>query len=307
MPGSASIKAAAPEPAERSLVRALVTSLRPSQWVKNAALLAAPIFAQRITHPESLAPMLLGILAFCLLASAVYLANDIVDREADRLHPEKRRRPIAAGNLPVSVAAGSSALLALTGLALSAVVGERFLIVAVAYLGLQVVYTAVLKNMVVVDVFAIASGFVLRVVAGAEAIAVPVSNWLYLCTLLLALFLALAKRRAELLLLKGDAIHHRRILAEYTTPMVDQLITVLSSCTVLAYSFYTLSPETIQKFGTDRLKFTVPFVLFGLFRYTYLVHKHGGGEQPEQVLLFDRPMQLNLVAYLATVAWAIYR
>ena len=151
-----------------------------------------------------------------------------------------------------------------------------------------------------------ALGFVLRVVAGAMAVAVPISNWLYLCSLLLALFLALAKRRAELILLAAEAPSHRHILAEYSTPLLDQLITVLSACSVLAYALYTLSPETIQKFGSDRLKFTVPFVLFGLFRYLYLVHRRGAGGQPELVLLRDRPTQVNLAAYVATVLWAIY-
>jgi len=290
----------------RSRVRAVAAALRPTQWIKNAALLAAPIFAQKVTHPESLLPALLGIAAFSALASAGYLANDIVDRERDRLHPEKRRRPVAAGELPVSVAGLMSLVIALAGLALSAAIGAPFLLVALAYLALQGLYSAVLKNVVLVDVFAVAAGFLLRVVAGAEAVAVPISNWLYLCTLFLSLFLALSKRRAELVALGADAGRHRPILAEYTTPMVDQLVTVLSACTVLAYALYTVAPETTQKFGTDRLKFTVPFVLFGLLRYTYLVHRQGAGGQPERVLLFDRPMQVNLAAYLATVAWAIY-
>src|SRR5262249_43336373 len=157
-----------------------------------------------------------------------------------------------------------------------------------------------------VDVFAIAAGFVLRVVAGAEAIAVPISNWLFLCTMLLALFLALAKRRAELTLLESQAGLHRRILTEHTVPVLAQLVTVVSGCTVPAYALYTLAPDTIARFGTERLKYTIPFVLFGLFRYHYLVHQQGAGGQPEHVLLSDRPTQLNLVAYLAVVVWAIY-
>ena len=287
-------------------LRALVVSLRPRQWTKNGALLVAALFSRHARDPASLRLALLGVAAFCLLASAVYLGNDIADREQDRLHPEKRLRPIAAGELPVGLAAGAAVLLALGGLTLSSTLGGSFLTVALAYLGLQVLYTVWLKDLVIVDVFAVAAGFVLRVVAGAEAIAVPISNWLFLCTLLLSLFLALAKRRAELTLLEARAGLHRRILTEYTVPLLDQLVTVVSACTVLAYALYTLAPDTIARFGTERLKYTVPFVLFGLFRYHYLVNRLGAGGQPEQVLLSDRPTQLNLVAYVAVVVWAIY-
>jgi 4-hydroxybenzoate polyprenyltransferase len=305
MPARPSTLAAAPSATRR--VRALVESMRPAQWLKNAALLVAPTFAQRMTDPASLGPVATGVVSFCLLASATYLANDIADREQDRLHPDKHSRPIAAGVLPASVAGVSAAALCAAGLALAVAIGPGFALAAVAYLALQVAYTLVLKHVVIVDVFAIAAGFVLRVVAGAEAVVVPISNWLYLCTLLVSLLLALAKRRAELSLLGSDASRHRRILAEYSAPMLDQLITVLSSCTVVAYALYTVSPETLHKFGSDRLKFTVPFVLFGLMRYLYLIHRRGAGGQPERVLLLDRPTQVNLAAYLATVAWAIYR
>jgi len=273
----------------RSRPRAVLVSLRPAQWTKNAVLLVAPVFAHRATDPASVARALLGVAAFCLLASAVYVANDVADREHDRIHPLKRRRPIAAGELSLALAVAASAGLALAGLALAGVLGKRFFGVGLVYLGLQVAYTLALRRLVIVDVFAVALGFVLRVVAGAMAVAVPISNWLYLCSLLLALFLV-----------------QRHILAEYSTPLLDQLITVLSACSVLAYALYTLSPETIQKFGSDRLKFTVPFVLFGLFRYLYLVHRRGAGGQPELVLLRDRPTQVNLAAYVATVLWAIY-
>jgi len=304
--GAAARTAAGSRPIASSRLRALVVSARPAQWTKNGALLVAPLFAQQLSRPDELRPVVLGVAAFSALASAVYLANDVVDRERDRLHPDKRHRPIAAGALSPQLAIGASAALGVVGLGVAAAVGSSFFLVTLAYLALQALYTTILKHLVVVDVFAVASGFVLRVVAGAEAAAVPISNWLYLCTLLLSLFLALAKRRAELATLGTEALRHRPILTEYTVAMVDQLATVLSACTVVAYSLYTVAPETVQKFGSDRLKFTVPFVLFGLFRYIYLVHRRGAGGQPEQVLLFDRPMQVNLVAYLATVAWAIY-
>ena len=287
--------------------RALLVSMRPGQWPKNAALLVAPTFAQRMTDPASFWPVAAGVVAFCLLASAVYLANDLLDREQDRLHPEKHARPIAAGTLAPGLAGVSAVVLCAAGLALAVAIGPGFAWTALGYVALQVAYNVALKRVVIVDVFAIAAGFVLRVVAGAEAVVVPISNWLYLCTLLVSLLLALAKRRAELALLGSDASRHRRILEEYSTPLLDQLITVLCAATIVAYALYTVAPETMHKFGGDRLKFTVPFVLFGLMRYLFLIHRHGAGGQPERVLLRDRPTQLNLVGYVATVAWAIYR
>ena len=286
--------------------RAVFDSLRVRQWAKNGALLAPLVFAQRVGDPRSVVLALSAVGAFCLLASAAYVGNDIADRDRDREHLAKRDRPVASGDLPLAWAAVLSTALAAAGLSSSFFLGPAFVLVAAGYLLLQVLYTVLLKHVVLVDVFAIAGSFVLRVIAGAVALDVPISNWLYLCTLLLSLFLALSKRRAELVLLAGDAGRHRWILAEYSVPLMDQLVGVVSACTVLAYALYTLSPDTIQKFGTDRLKFTIPFVLFGLFRYLYLAHRRGEGDDPAEVLLRDRPTQLNLLAYLATVAWAIY-
>ncbi|BDG09660.1 decaprenyl-phosphate phosphoribosyltransferase [Anaeromyxobacter paludicola] len=285
---------------------ALLAALRPRQWTKNLALLAPLLFAQRAGDPAAASRALLGFLAFCLAASAVYLGNDLADREADRLHPEKRLRPLASGAISARAAAVTGVALALLALALGFFLPARFLACVAGYFALQLAYNAGLKRLVIVDVFAIAAGFVLRVVAGAEAIDVPISNWLYLCTLLLALFLALAKRRAELSLLSADAARHRAILAEYSVPLVDQLVGVTSASAILAYALYTTAADTVQKFGTDRLKFTVPLVIFGLFRYLYLVARRGEGGHPERVLLHDRPTQVNLVLYVATVAWALY-
>ncbi len=292
--------------ARRPLPLALAASMRPRQWTKNAVLLAPLVFAQRATDLASVRLALGGAAAFCLLAGATYFANDLADRERDQLHPVKRLRPIAAGDLPLPWAKASVIVLGVSGLALSFALGLYFLACAAGYLVLQILYSAFLKRVAVVDVFAIAGGFVLRVVAGAEAIAVPISNWLYLCTLLLALFLALEKRRAELVLLGGEAARHRENLGSYSLELLDQLVSVSAAVTVLAYALYTLAPDTIGKFGTDRLKFTIPFVLFGIFRYLYLVHRRGEGGQPERVLLRDVPTQLNLVGYMAVVAWAIY-
>ena len=296
----------AAHPASSGRLRALLRGLRPTQWTKNGAVLAGLIFAHRVGDLASIRATLLAILAFCAISSATYLGNDIVDREADRRHPVKRNRPIASGELPVPLAIGAAVALALGSLALSIYLGVGFTVCVLLYVAVQIAYSLVLKHLVIVDVFAIASGFVLRVIAGAVAIDVPISHWLQLCTLLLALFLALAKRYAEVKLLADDAREHRPILADYDPRLLDQLLSIVAACAVLAYALYTVAPETVSKFQGDRLKFTVPFVLFGLFRYLFLVHKRGSGGQPERVLLRDRPTQVNLLLYVAVVAWAIY-
>ena len=289
-----------------TLARALLISLRPRQWAKNALLLAPLIFALKATDPEAIRSALLGVLAFSLLASGVYLGNDLADRDRDRAHPLKRSRPVAAGELPPSLAAAAALALGAAGLALGWRLGAGFFGWAVGYLGLQALYSALLRNVAVLDVFAVAAGFVVRVVAGAEAIAVPVSNWLYLCTLLLALFLALEKRRAELLLLGSEAARHRGILGSYGLGLLDQLAGISAGAAVLAYALYTLSPDTTHKFGTDRLKYTVPLVLFGVFRYLWLARHSGGGGEPERLLFRDPATQANLLAWLGVVAWALY-
>jgi 4-hydroxybenzoate polyprenyltransferase len=293
-------------PRARPPSAALLAALRPAQWTKNAVVLAPLVFALQATHPASAVRALAAALAFCALASAGYLLNDVADRERDRHHPLKRSRPVAAGELAPVPALEVAGALAAGGLALAAFLGAGTFACAAGYVGLQMFYTRWLRHLPILDVFAIAGGFVLRVLAGAEAISVPVSSWLYLCTLLLALFLALEKRRAELGLLESVAGVHRAALAGYSLPLLDQLVTIVSACTVLAYALYTLAPETVAKFHGDRLKFTVPFVLFGLFRYLHLVSRHGLGGQPERVLLQDRQLQLDILGWLAVVAWAIY-
>jgi 4-hydroxybenzoate polyprenyltransferase len=285
---------------------ALAVALRPAQWTKNAVVLAPVFFALRAGEWASLSRALLATLIFCALASAAYLANDVVDRERDRRHPLKRLRPIAAGEVPVATAVACAAALALGALGAAAALGIAILGWAVAYLALQALYSHVLRGVPILDVFAIAAGFVVRVLLGAAAVGVPVSGWLYLCTLLLALFLALEKRRAEIALLASDAAAHRAILSEYSIPFLDQLVTVTCACTVLAYALYTVAPDTVAKFGGDRLKYSIPFVLYGLFRYLWLVHRRGEGGQPERLLLRDRPLQLGIAAWLAAVGWAIY-
>ncbi len=295
-----------PVAARRGILRGLLLSARPKQWLKNGALLAALVFSRRGERLGSVTREAAAVLIFCALVSAVYLFNDILDRDRDRLHPEKRFRPIASGELSIAAAAVAAALLAAAGLGGAALLARPFAGASAAYLVLQLAYSLWVKHWVLLDVFAIAAGFVLRVVAGALAIAVPISNWLYLCTLLLALFLALAKRRAELSTLEGEAEAHRKNLALYSLPLLDQLIAIVSACTILAYSLYTLAPETVQKFGTDGLKFTVPCVLFGLFRYLFLVHRRGAGGSPEKVLLGDGPLFADVILFVTLVVWVLY-
>ncbi|MHB1843578.1 MAG: decaprenyl-phosphate phosphoribosyltransferase [Deltaproteobacteria bacterium] len=284
----------------------LLVSLRPRQWVKNLALLAALVFSRRGEALVSVARALAAVGLFCLLAGSVYLFNDLLDRERDRVHPEKRLRPIASGAVSPRLAAIASALLAAGALGGAFALSAGFAEAALAYLVLQAAYSLWVKHWVLLDVFAIAAGFVLRVVAGALVIDVPISNWLYLCTLLLSLFLALGKRRAELSTLLDASEGHRPNLAHYSVPLLDQLIGIVSACTILAYALYTLAPETTQKFGDDRLKFTVPCVMFGLFRYLYLVHRRGKGASPERVLLSDGPLLASVGLFLALVVWAVY-
>lgn len=292
----------------------ILVGMRPRQWTKNGIVFAALIFAQRFTDPVDCLRSLAAFASFCLLSGAVYLVNDVADRERDREHPRKRFRPIASGALPVPRAlagAGISAALALgLGILLDRMgtaAGYPFTTVALAYLVLQGLYTAALKRAVILDVLAISTGFVLRAAAGAEAIAVPISSWLLICTFLLSVFLALCKRRHELLLLEGKANLHRVSLIEYSPALLDQMIAVVTSSTLIAYALYTLAEETQRKFGTDGLKFTIPFVLYGIFRYLYLAYRKDLGGSPERALLNDGPLLINVVLYLAAVVAILLR
>lgn len=296
----------APPTARVAFPVAAIRALRPRQWTKNGVLFVPLLFAKSIFVQGQLVRSALAVAAFCLLASGVYLVNDWFDREKDRLHPEKKHRPIAAGQLrPPAVVAllalcwGGSAALALS-------INRQFALVCVGYVALQVAYTTVLKHLVVLDVMALAMGFIVRVVAGAVAIDVVVSNWLFLCTLLGAVFLGFAKRRAELSSLEEGAAAHRASLGEYTQTMLDQMMSISAACTILAYGLYTVSAETIARVGSDHLKLTVPCVIFGVFRYLFLVHKRGLGGSPEKILLTDLPLMLDIGVFLGIAAWGLY-
>jgi 4-hydroxybenzoate polyprenyltransferase len=284
----------------------LVLSLRPAQWTKNLIVFAALLFSGRLVVLDSVIRSIVAFAIFCLLSGVVYLINDVADREADRQHPLKRSRPIASGQVSVVAALSTAAVLGAIALAWAFWLAPQFGVLAAAYLVLQAMYSGPLKHIVIIDVLTIAVGFVLRAAAGAAAIAVTFSEWLLIMTILLALFMALSKRRHELVLLADTAKGHRRILEEYSPYLLDQMISVVTASTLVAYAIYTVSPDTIAKFHTNRLGLTLPSPLYGIFRYLYLVHQKEGGGSPSEMLLNDRPLLVCVALWAATVAVIIY-
>jgi 4-hydroxybenzoate polyprenyltransferase len=264
------------------------------------------MFAQRLLDTQAVVHAVAAFVIFCALSGVVYLINDVADLEADRRHPVKKHRPIASGALPVGAAIGSAVAIGSAALAAAFWLRPLFGVVATSYVALLALYSGRLKHIVILDVLTIAIGFVLRAAGGAVALEVPISHWLYVLTILLALFLALSKRRHELVLLADGATSHRRILDEYSPYLLDQMIAVVTASTIVAYAFYTMSPETVQRLGTDRLILTLPFPLYGIFRYLYLVHLKEGGGSPSDMLLTDRPLLLCVGLWAAAVAFIIY-
>ncbi len=291
----------------RPLVVNLLISLRPHQWTKNLLVFAPLGFGIRLGDPAAVVAASAAFVIFCALSGVVYLINDVADRNTDRLHPLKRQRPIATGALPVPAALTAAAVIGATALAAAFWVGPLFAGVAAAYLALQMLYSGPLKHIVIIDVLTIAAGFVLRAAGGAVAISVIVSHWLVVCTTLLALFIALAKRRHELVLLAEGASSHRPILGEYSPYLLDQMIAVVTASTLIAYIFYTIDPETAAKFHTPWLGLTIPFPLYGIFRYLYLVHQREGGGSPADLLLSDRPLLLCVSLWAMAVVLIIYQ
>jgi 4-hydroxybenzoate polyprenyltransferase len=287
-------------------VLGLIVSLRPSQWTKNLIIFGALLFGQRLFNPASVLDALGAFAIFCVLSGVVYLLNDVADRDGDRLHPIKMHRPIASGAVPVAAALTLAAVLAAAALSAAFWLRPLFGVMALSYLVLLAIYSGPLKHVVIIDVLTIAVGFVLRAVAGAVAIDVAVSPWLYVVTILGALFLALSKRRHELVLLADQATGHRPILEEYSPYLLDQMISVVTASTLVAYAIYTVSPETIEKFQTNKLGLTLPFLLYGIFRYLYLVHQKEGGGSPSEMLLNDRPLLACVALWAVAVAIIIY-
>lgn len=291
---------------DRPLVLSLVLSLRPKQWTKNLIVFAGLIFGERLLDPAAVRSALIAFAVFCALSGVVYLINDVRDREADRLHPTKSRRPIAAGEVHPLTAVVFAGLLAVASIGTAFWLSPGFGVVAVLYVGLLTLYSITLKHIVILDVLTLALGFVFRAWGGAEAVSVEVSHWLLLLALLGALFLALSKRRAELVALADDARHHRPILADYSPYLLDQMISVVTASTLLAYALYTIDAETVAKFGHGRLVWTVPFPLYGIFRYLYLVHQREGGGNPSDILLNDRPILICVALWGAAVIALLY-
>ena len=297
--------------AARPTFVSLLLSLRPSQWTKNLFVFGALLFGQRgslptFLDPRSIAQAAAAFAIFCALSGVVYLINDVADRESDRLHPVKRKRPIASGAVSPSLAITTAIVLGIAGLGAAYLLRPTFAIVAATYLALLACYSGPLKHIVIIDVLTIAIGFVLRAVAGAVAINVPISHWLLILIMLLALFLALSKRRHELVLLADGASGHRRILQEYSPYLLDQMIGVVTASTLVSYVVYTVSSETVQKFHTDLLGITLVFPLYGIFRYLYLVHRKEGGGSPSDLLQNDRPLLACVALWAVSVAAIIY-
>jgi 4-hydroxybenzoate polyprenyltransferase len=291
----------------RPLALSLLLSLRPGQWTKNLLVFAGVLFGLRLTEPDAVARAAGAFVVFCLLSGVVYLINDVSDRETDRQHPLKKQRPIASGALPVRVAIVSAVVIAALALGGAFALGRPFFVVSVMYLTLLALYSGPLKHIVIIDVLTIAIGFVLRAVAGAVVVDVDISHWLLVCTILLALFISLVKRRHELVLLASGATSHRPILGEYSPYLLDQMIAVVTASTLISYIFYTISPETEEKFGTHWLGLTIPFPLYGIFRYLYLVHQREEGGSPADLLMTDRPLLICVTLWALAMALLIYQ
>ncbi|MCI0440119.1 MAG: decaprenyl-phosphate phosphoribosyltransferase [Chloroflexi bacterium] len=287
---------------------ALLVAARPKQWTKNLIVYLAFFFTvNEAWDPPDLGAMLslfgkssLAFVIFCALTSAVYLINDVFDIEKDRAHPRKRFRPIASGALPIPVARSAAAALLAAGLSAAFLFEPVFGVVSFAYVAAMVAYTLLLKRLILVDVFVISGGFVLRAVAGATVLDVPISPWLYICTGLGALFLALAKRRSELALAGDKAANQRETLEQYTIELLDQYITIVATAVALAYSLYTFTAPNLP--DNNAMMLTIPFVVYGLFRYMFLVHKKGRGEAPEDILTSDKPLIISIILWVASVA-----
>lgn len=279
--------------------------LRPHQWVKNGFVLVGLLFGHAWSDPEKLALGINAFIAFCLLSSGVYAMNDILDREEDRCHPAKCGRPLASGAVSVGGAAGLMLACTAGGLWLALERAGSAPWIYLAYLGLNVAYSLRLKHVVILDVFIIAAGFMLRILAGTLGIGIAPSQWLLLCGLMLTLFLGFAKRHAELNALAGEGGSHRPVLEQYTHPLLDQMITVAAAGTIVSYSLYTVSEETVALHGTSDLIYTVPFVLYGMFRYLFLLHRRGGGGEPALEMMRDAHLLAALAGWLATTLWIL--
>lgn len=279
-------------------------SMRPQQWVKNLLVFAALFFQPAVTGMTPVLKVVLTFIAFCAVSSGVYILNDIFDKDKDCFHPEKCKRPIASGELKASRALIGVLFLFILGFAIAGWLGREISIILGMYISMNIAYSAYFKNIVILDAFFVAFGFVLRVVGGAEVISAPISFWIVLCTILASLFLTFSKRRHELTSLQ-NAQEHRTSLAGYDPYYLDQMIAVVTAGTIIAYALWTRDPETIQKFGSH-LTLTIPFVFYGIFRYLYIVHRKGLGGDPTKLFLTDVPLILNVLLWAVAVVLILY-
>lgn len=281
-------------------------ALRPDQWIKNSFVLLPLVFSLSLTDSGRVLQSLAYTLLFCLASSSVYLFNDVMDRERDQAHPDKRTRPVASGEM----GRGAALIIALILGAAAIGAGFRFSGPAKLVLGLYLLnnlfYSLGLKRVVVLDVILIALGFVLRVLGGAYAIGVAASHWLILCTFLVSLFLGFCKRKQEILSLQAHSGDHRPVLHDYNVNYLDHMISVVSACTVLCYALYTLSAETVGKFQTDRLVYTVPFVIYGVFRYMFHINVRHSRMSTSEILVHDKSLVAAIVLWFAAAAGIIY-
>ena len=281
--------------------------LRPRQWIKNGFVFIGLLFSGENIDGGLRVNVLLAAAAFCLLSSCVYVLNDVFDRDADRAHPLKRRRPLASGTVGTGAAFALATACAVAGFSLGAAASASVLAILVAYLFLNLAYSAGLKHVVILDVFIIAAGFMLRIFAGTWGVGIAPSQWLLLCGLLLTIFLGFAKRRAELMVSAGDGagVNQRPVLEEYGPALLDTMMAISAAGVVVSYSLYTVSPATVALHHTDKLIYTLPFVLYGIFRYIFLLH-HRGGEDPASTLLSDAHMLVTGAAWLCATLWLIW-
>lgn len=285
---------------------AAVRTLRPKQWTKNFFVFVPLVFSGKLFDVNSLIISLRAFISFCLVSGALYTLNDLCDLKEDQLHPVKKNRPLASGQLKKRNAFVIIAVTAATSLALAFSINLSFLLIILIYALMQTLYSSWLKHVVIIDIFIVAAGFFLRVIGGALAIKVEISSWLIICTILLALFLSMTKRRHEFLILVDKAREHRPSLKEYNPYLLDQMISVVTASTLIAYCLYTISDDTVRKFGSRNLIFTTPFVLYGIFRYLYLVHQKDQGGTPEEMILRDKPLLVNIVLWIIAILFILY-
>lgn len=282
-------------------------ALRPEQWSKNLVVFAGLIFAREFTNTVLISKATLAFVLFCLASSSMYLINDLIDYQKDKLHPRKSLRPIASGKIAKSGALILAVILIITSLTGAFHFLNKYFFAAIcSYVILSMLYSFFLKKVVIIDVMSIAAGFVLRAVGGAAAINVEISAWLVVCTTLLALFLSFGKRRHELVLLEANAANHRGILAKYSVSLLDQLISIVTAATIISYAFYTLSGEVSQKLGVEHLELTIPFVIYGIFRYLFLIHKMDAGGSPARILYSDLPILICVLLWITSVLILMY-